>query len=123
MNREEILNGNKLMAEYIGYKYFPHTAPYKRNGENISGWVRPRSHSISPNFYLCRSHNDLSFDTNWSMLMRVIERIERDSVVVSIVGTVSAIHNFEITFSTCIGPTKILSVWTTCLSYIKKQNT
>lgn len=123
MTKDQILNGNKLMAEYLGYKYYPYTEPYGK--DRVVGWVKPRSHPIMPEFYLGRSHNDLDFNTNWNNLIRVVEKIERDNnVVVSMVGDNIAIHNYNKVFIKRLNQVyskRIENLWNVCLKFIKNE--
>lgn len=80
--KDHIREGNKLMAEFLGYKY--HGYP---DSSELAGWRKPtepgkrialkliKRGPIGECFYLCRSHNDLRFYNEYSWLMPVVEKI------------------------------------------------
>ena len=70
---KENLEQNKLIAQFMGYKYFP-----KIDKEVLPGWrtekcFSPKSIGYG---YLCRGHNDLRYDTDWNWMMKVVEKVE-----------------------------------------------
>jgi hypothetical protein len=92
MTKGQISEGNKLIAEFMGYKYYPYEAPdnpsqqpkakdYRPRGwikgdpkyayfsEKISG-VQERGHH-----WLCRSHRDLRYYNEWNWIMPVVKAI------------------------------------------------
>ena len=108
------------MAEYLGYKYYPHTEPFGR--DKVVGWVRSGLSPKNPHFHLCRSHRDLPFYNDWNALMRVIDKIESDGVVVSIIKHSIAIHNYQVVFASVKGSTdKLKSTWEVCLQYLNRD--
>jgi hypothetical protein len=120
MTKEQITAGNKRMAEYLGYKYYPHTAPYK--GE-VVGWVRAGLAPKNPLHRLCRSHRDLPFYNSWDALMMVVDKIEKNGVVVSIIKHSIAIHNYHEVYASVKGSTdKLKATWEVCLNYITKDD-
>lgn len=64
MTKEEILEANKLFAEYLGYKYFP-----KIDNEESPGWRKDTV--IKGHGYLCRNHNQLPFYKDWNWMMKL----------------------------------------------------
>lgn len=120
MNKEEIMDGNKVMAEYLGYKYYPLNEPYGR--DKVVGWIKPRCSPMNPEFKMCRSHRDLPFYNDWNALMRVIDKIESDGVVVSITKNSITIHNWFTSMSSEKGfNDKLKATWRVCLKYIKQK--
>lgn len=72
MTAEEITEGNKLIAEFMGYKYFPH--PENKN----PGWkVNANIEKGSKIGYLCRNNHNLRYYNSWSWIMPVLDKIER----------------------------------------------
>src|SRR5690348_15911171 len=78
-----MIEENKLIAEFMGYTYFPHNHP-ELEGKYPSGWkthVKAQQMLKFNQFtgykYLCRNHNQLAYHLNWSWIMPVIEKIEQ----------------------------------------------
>ena len=72
-NKEQIMKFNKLMAEYMGYKYYPHNyVSTEHNKKCDAGWKKHErvsdfvKYNINRDDYLCRDHNSLSFHSNWN---------------------------------------------------------
>ena len=59
------IKNNKLIAEFLGCKYYPFVP-----GNERVGWYNDK------NQYMCRSHRDLRFDFDWNWLMLSVEKIE-----------------------------------------------
>lgn len=105
MTEDEILEGEKSIATFMGYTYFPHNM----EGVKVPGWKTTidtdymRKNNEAHNFflnkihytgndnimkvikektdhpkrkYLCRSHNDLKYSTDWNWLMEVVVKIQ-----------------------------------------------
>ena len=67
---QEIVEGNKLIAEFMGYKYIPFN-PETPN--LVCGWWKDGK--IGRNF-LCRTHKQLPYRNSFTYLMEVIDKIE-----------------------------------------------
>lgn len=89
MTDQEIVSGNKLIAEFMGYEYIPSPVPVVRNELTKQfGWsrtiewhpffIKTMGDDFFPpqRYYLGRSHHDLIFHRDWSWLMPVVEKIE-----------------------------------------------
>ncbi len=64
-NQEEIIESNKILAEFEGYKYYPH--PNKD-----AGWRKEGGHiKLGRKYYLARTHKDLRYHSDYNDLMRV----------------------------------------------------
>src|SRR6188508_1633665 len=62
---QEIIEGNKILAEFEGYKYYPH--PNKD-----AGWRKETGHlKIGKGYYLARTHKDLKYHLDYNDFMRV----------------------------------------------------
>ena len=98
---KEILEGNKIIASFMGYKYFPFDETQrqwvgdKKDGmllDQMNGWHRPSlGHYKIDGWYLCRNHNELRYHRDWSWLMTVVEKIRflgAVDFVISIGGSV-----------------------------------
>jgi hypothetical protein len=84
--KETIRDGNKVIAEFMGYKYYGHNHPdllaYKKRFE--SGWWEVPLEKIASlpsvkmyrNKYICRNHNELPFFSDYEWLIKVVERVE-----------------------------------------------
>jgi hypothetical protein len=71
MTTEESLEGNKLIAEFMGYSYYPHTRE-----ETLPGWRKEKSHPKISRTYLARVHKNLDYHRSWEWLMTAVEKIE-----------------------------------------------
>ncbi len=74
MEDKEIEKGNKIIAEFMGYKYHPHPS-------NNPGWHKIPDDKIyhpkiNNGWYLCRTHKELKYHNSWNWLMPVIHKIE-----------------------------------------------
>lgn len=89
ISKEIIIEGNKSMAVFLGYTYYPFNEKEKiGDGFNAKspkgGWRGEDEKILSfedlPKLkaikYLCRSHHELPFYRDWFQLMRVVEKIE-----------------------------------------------
>ena len=84
MTRKEIIDGNKIIADFLGYEYVPFN-----NGLGIKpGWWNPKTpqilkrnlrvpEKVSDEFYLGRSANDLKFHSDWNKFMRACKKWDR----------------------------------------------
>ena len=71
MTQEEILQYNKLCAEFLGYKYYPY--PNKD-----TGWRKNKGHLIfGKSYYLGRTTKHLQFHSDWNWIMEMVEAIEK----------------------------------------------
>lgn len=75
MDINYINEGNKLCAEYLGYKY------YKWTDENIpnnlsGGWIHTKKLPKDRYYYLGRTAKEMAFHWDWNLLMLVVEKIE-----------------------------------------------
>lgn len=71
MTNEEILNGNKLLAEFMGAKFDNHDNQHQKH------WLFPNSlnwyHNTVPGYIF--KHN-LKYHSDWNWLMSVVDKIE-----------------------------------------------
>lgn len=71
MSKEEIVEANKMFAEYLGYKYYP-----KIDGEQNPGWRKEVV--LKGHGYLCRTHNQLPFYNDWNWMMKINVKLTLD---------------------------------------------
>lgn len=75
---KEIIEGNKLIAEFMGYKYYP----YSPESVVKPGWWSepvPKDRSLNKletHKFLCRRHPELRYYNSWDWMMPVVEKIE-----------------------------------------------
>lgn len=69
MTKEEIIQNNKMIAEFMGYRYYPHP-------DKEPGWRKEKGHLKLSGYYLARSHNGLKYHQSWGWIMPVVEKIE-----------------------------------------------
>jgi hypothetical protein len=77
--KEEILEGNKLIAQFMGHEYCPfdETVPNLKPGWWKRGSNREKSNKkISSNGFLCRKHDELRYWNEWNWLMPAVLKIE-----------------------------------------------
>jgi len=86
MDKDYVVEGNKLLAHYMGYEYIPSN---NKHGWKAGWWKRtthPRFRLLPPDgtvsklhdhFYLCRNHNQLRYYNNWDWLMPVLDKLEK----------------------------------------------
>ena len=116
MTPKEILEGNKLIAEFM-------------NLEEIDGFttslsgleVSAKGYKYEYEFVLL---DDLRYHSSWDWLMSVVEKIEFLSGHLVEIGLTSCtIKNIDLTWvHTSQGISKIESVWLACLAFIKWYN-
>lgn len=123
----EIIEGNKLIARFLGYQYYP-----KIGDEVFPGWRHSKAHLKMNSSYLGRNHKDLRFDSDWNRLMRTVSKIEStydefhgyfavfiSSNSCSIQGTKLNIEQKHYAyFNQCNQETKILAVWEAVVMFI-----
>ena len=135
MDSQEIIDGNKLMATFMGYSYYPHP-------EKDPGWRTP-NYSINrkDNGFLARKHSDIRYYNDWNWMTKVVERIEslpndsqhgRFGVYISgngctIQGTYLhlALENPKygyVYYRDYLEKTKLISTWIACRDFILWYN-
>lgn len=106
METKEIIEGSKLIAEFLGFVYLPFSAELKEKGMKAgyyktasaepvysSGEIKinmtPFRYSVKSGWklfegqyykYICRTHGDLKFWNSLDELVPVIQKIEREKV-------------------------------------------
>lgn len=91
MEKNEIIENHKLIAEFMGYEYIS----YDPASELKAGWwkkgitkeqqVREATfRKIGKTKFLCRRHPELRYYNSWDWLMPVIEKIEKLGYAVKI---------------------------------------
>lgn len=96
MTQEEIINGSKLIAEYLGWKYipfndlqdFPKAGWYKQAPNNLI-IVSPKQGfpiKVKDRFYkyICRKHSELRFYNSMDALLPVIEKLNKDKIEINL---------------------------------------
>lgn len=76
--KEEIIEGNKIIAKYLGYTYYGHEEAKHGPGWKLSDNkkdILKITHigEIGKRNYLCRNHNEMRFYNSWDWLMPVLE--------------------------------------------------
>ena len=95
ITKQDIVNGSKVLAEYLGWKYIPFSAdikPYKSGGwykyktaSNLealglrkSGWIKVEEGLIAN--FICRTHSELRFFNDYNLLALAIEKLEDEDL-------------------------------------------
>lgn len=128
MIQEQILEGNKLIAEFMGWTYFGfNDERLTVDGVKYSpGWKRratsPERTKLSHRVYLCRNHTQLAYRSSWDWLMPVIDKIGdyfnqcSNKEIVAIPDRAKEIWHLKI-----CAP-RISFVWQTVVEFIKWYN-
>lgn len=68
MTNKDRNQGNKLIAEFMGYEYFPHTNPY---GHKRGWWKKDLKGIPIPArpFFIGDNTNDLQYHNDWNWFM------------------------------------------------------
>ncbi len=142
----ETLEGNKSIARFLGFTYFPHNM----EGVEIPGWKTTIDTSNVSKFnqlnnirfkndngirhveynpiikrYLCRSHNALKYHTDWNWMMEAINKIESMKYNVNILRTTCSIYDDDFKcrnngqYQTATGETKHEGVWLAVNKFLK----
>lgn len=137
---EEILEGNKLLARFMGYEYYAYNDPRLIDGymTHVPGWKttvyasdiaklnrvegllnRETSH------FLCRSHTGIPYYNDWNQLMKVVEKIEKLGYTISIVGDKCKSNDLiVVTFPAAkIVEKKKYATWRFCVEFVKWYKT
>jgi len=123
MIEEEIIEGNKLIAEFVGLKYGWWVSQQKPLTEDKKQWCDLDGKTIlgSRVYY----NKDLKFHNDWNWLILVVEKIEEPGYFCMInkwtsVYTGSEIDRISIT--SVEGNTKIFNTWKACILFIEWYN-
>ena len=111
MTQEEIIAGNKLIAEFMGLSY---CEKYR-----YEGWYKNHEH----NHRIC-DFDGLKYHTSWDWLMPVVEKIEKMNTTVVIEGIMCEIKTHSIGFDMTASDerSKILAVYYAVIEFIKWYN-
>lgn len=84
LEKEEVVEGNKRIAKFMGYEYVPFNNEYAFK----PGWwkvdtpvaikTHPASHKFSHNYYLCRRYHEIRYYNSWDWLVPVVDKIYKD---------------------------------------------
>lgn len=98
--QEQIIEGNKLLAKFMGCQYLD-----KGN----------RYHTVNPNYH-----------GNWNTLMPVVEKIERlfdvGDFVINAAGVSIVMEKDGIYYAYSESDSKIEATWLACIAFIKWYN-
>jgi len=120
MIEEEILEGNKLIAKFLGWeeKSYPTHMRSPFHGQSI-WWVGNTTKTFG-----CIVGEEY-FHDSWEWLMSVIQKIEELGYFVMINKWTSVYTGSEgekISITSVEGNTKILNTWKACISFIEWYN-
>lgn len=144
MTRKEVIEGNKLIAEFMGYSVgFPHKTDKYGYIQTVEGYIIPSIVNPSPHPSDIDTHQfsltDLRFHSSWDWLMPCIEKIEliedsyhgRFVVYISSNNCTIQSTNFRLDkisvepshyFNSLYGNSKIEAVWVAIVEFIKWYN-
>lgn len=134
MEKNQIIENNKLIAQFMGYTYFP----YNMEGVADPGWKTTKETSSVSKFnnsifvrdsekrhYLCRNHHQLSYHTDWNWLMKVAIKIDDTKLLLPMNGIEDSIMPYIKARSPIIkGLIKmdIMKTWEGVVGFIKWYN-
>lgn len=83
LTKEQIIEGNKLLAEFMDYGYIP----FNNDQKFKAGWwkkdttekvklMEPHYTKMGKSNYLCRNNNELRYYNEWNWIMEVVDKIE-----------------------------------------------
>ncbi len=145
MSDKELMEGNKIIAKFLGYEYVPYNQPmideYYVFGpekektfhtKELVGWINKAPvynlkgrESVGPPYVLCRNAKQLPFHENWNWVMRIVEEIEEKYAHIRIfpTHTYCMIEQYapslECTYMKCEKENKLLSTWAACVEVLK----
>ena len=80
MEKEKIIEGNKLIADFMGYEYIPwNNCDDFKPGFWLRGLSKSQRQYISKlpvKPFLCRNATQLAYNSSWNWIMPVLEKIE-----------------------------------------------
>jgi hypothetical protein len=116
MAQKEIIEGNKLIAEFMGFEFggVAFLTPHKKilaNGDESSLYFP----------------EDLKFHSSWDWLIPVVEKIEKEGFIFYIKENESSIENhwdnaLIKSFGDYVAPTKIQACYMAVINFIKWYN-
>ena len=111
---ENILENNKLIAEFMGLTFVNNIIKIK---DNLRGTA------LEDAEYLQANGANLPFDSDWNWLMEVVEKIESLGHGVDIIQTTNkqfcGIGKWSVTKAKSFESTKIEAVYIACVKFIK----
>lgn len=84
MTQQEIINGNKLIAKYMGLVYIPFTTDLKHKAGYWSKVPKTKEELFYSKIngddgFVCRRHSDLNYYNSLDALIPVIKKIEGET--------------------------------------------
>ena len=139
MNQQEIIEGNKLIAEFMGYQILHRKYQYRNfNSSNESYFADDKGEivcdkngyevNLYPNGDPLEDLSELPFNSSWDWLMPVVEKIEDLGYTTNICCThlgqnmVNMGDRTGRQYSRIVKKSKILAVWLAVVEFIKWYN-
>jgi hypothetical protein len=141
MTQKELMEGNKIIAKFLGYEYVPGNQPiieeywYTEPGKEkvfmtreLIGWVNKapvqitKGHKITlPPHVLCRNAKQLPFHETWNWVMKIVEKIEEKCQNTKIVpeGTGCFLKLCDNIVINSQKDSKKISTWSICVEAIQ----
>jgi hypothetical protein len=125
MTTKEINEGNKLIAQFLGYQYIQFNNPLKIK----AGWWHtntppilkriPRPEALTGGFYLGRSVKDLKYHSDWNQLIPIVKKCMKLIPELESKGFKTPITNIAATLVITYDP---LQVFEKCVAFIQWYN-
>lgn len=122
MTEQEAIEGNKLIAEFMGAKFYPEwTSDIYKSPFPTFDFEENRPAESSSRFW---SPSGLEYHSSWDWLMPVVEKIEGLKFTVKIIDRACFISTYPETIiaGRRIEGTKIKAVWLAIVEFIKWYN-
>ena len=110
---KHIIEGNKSIAIFLGYTYYPWNHPEIQGTDNPPGWkLSPDASMFSKinawrklydDAYLCRDHQQLNYHRDYNKLMPVVEKIIELGYTFNIMTDSCVVVNKDIIWNCVIG--------------------
>lgn len=108
MNKEKIIEGNKLIGVFMGIKFADHPFPENKYAAGLWAWDNERIFK-----------KPIQYDTSWGWLMPVVKKIWQKTKA----GEMPMETNREYAFLSMPIYTPISEVWMAVVEFIKWYNT
>ena len=119
---EEILEGNKLIAEFMGMKFLSthfDSAGYEQYSYSVSDEISKQVYGYTGT----TTFLDNQFNTSWDWLMPVVEEIEKmEAINLKIEGVSCQICSYGFVRARETADTKKEAVWLAVVEFIKWHN-
>ncbi|MFO7969752.1 MAG: hypothetical protein R6U15_06585 [Candidatus Izemoplasmatales bacterium] len=123
MDKQTIVDGNKLIAQFMGYEYIPYEKDktqspgwWHKNSPNIIKGKMPSAEKLNFNYFLCRRHPELRYYNSWDWLIPVLIEIGK------VIEKEKLYSDFYLFQDYTLTDLEIREIWENVVTFIKKYN-